>query len=53
MRRSDRHVAKPIGISVEMAALSIRDEAGRDDRTSWSGQYTGRGQLKAAETALF
>lgn len=48
----EKHVAKPLGVSVEVAALSIRDEA-----VAMMAELVGNtlmeAKLKASETALF
>ncbi len=48
----ERHVAKPLDISVEMAALSIRDEAVAM-MADLVANTLAEAKLKAAETALF
>ena len=48
----EKHVAKPLGVSVEIAALSIRDEA-VVMMAELLGNTLAEAKLKAAETALF
>jgi N-methylhydantoinase A/oxoprolinase/acetone carboxylase beta subunit len=48
----EKHVAKPLGVSVDMAALSIRDEA-IAMMAELLGNTLAGAKLKAAETALF
>lgn len=48
----DKHVAKPLGVSIEVAALSIRDEAVAM-MAELVGNTLAEAKLKAADTALF
>lgn len=48
----EKHVAKPLGVSIEVAALSIRDEAVAM-MAELVGNTLAEAKLKAADTALF